>query len=267
MKMALMNNCFNLVKYFSSIKGEIKKKHAIDLIKTNNIIVTNSGKTIQIDSNTKDFLLKYLDCREKNMRRRIENLLTESESISICKNSNYSYGYTTVANTEHHNSSKSLISRVSNIAEKFAISKNLSVNTNPQNRCIWTCNSRIFVTSRNLDGAIPSTDNPKVIWEIKEYWGKTGGGSKMSDAVYECQLIGREIFDFSRYLRHHGTETRPIKHLVFIDGKDQWQSRISDLSRLIDLEFFGYIDKLFIGIEVEEEFQCYLEKVFSTSSP
>ena len=47
--------------------------------------------------------------------------------------------------------------------------------------------------ARRVDGACPGVVNPIAIWEIKEYWGKTKGGSKMSDAVYECHLVGREL--------------------------------------------------------------------------
>jgi hypothetical protein len=54
----------------------------------------------------------------------------------------------------------------------------------------------LHVSARNLDGAIPSLANPYLVWEIKEYWGKTKGGSKMSDAVYECHLVGLELRDF-----------------------------------------------------------------------
>ena len=55
-----------------------------------------------------------------------------------------------------------------------------------------------------------------MVWEIKEYWGKTKGGSKMSDAVYECALVGLELRDFEER-----TGAPRVQHVVFVDGKDQ----------------------------------------------
>ena len=36
-----------------------------------------------------------------------------------------------------------------------------------------------------FDGCIPSVDNPKVVCEIKEYYGTTTFGSRFADGVYE----------------------------------------------------------------------------------
>lgn len=69
----------------------------------------------------------------------------------------------------------------------------------------------------------------------------------MSDAVYECHLVGLEIRMF---------ESRsgiPIEHIVFVDGKEQWNCRKSDLLRFIDLHQQGLIDHLIIGREVESD--------------
>jgi hypothetical protein len=45
---------------------------------------------------------------------------------------------------------------------------------------------------------------------------------------------------------------------VFIDGKVQWSFRKSDLYRFIDLLNQGIIDLLFIGKEVESEWESTL---------
>lgn len=103
--------------------------------------------------------------------------------------------------------------------------------------------------------AIPALRDPYIVWEIKEYWGKTGGGSKMSDAVYECHLVGREIRDYEKKSVHK------ITHVVFIDGKDKWNSRKSDLARFIDLHNQGVIDYLFIGKTIETEWEKVLHQV------
>src|SRR5690606_8813900 len=72
----------------------------------------------------------------------------------------------------------------------------IDVDTNPQNRATIISDSHIWVSPRRLDGAIPGLLNPVALWEIKEYWGKTKGGSKMSDAIYEIQLVGAELRAF-----------------------------------------------------------------------
>ncbi len=96
-----------------------------------------------------------------------------------------------------------------------------------------------------------------MIWEIKEYWGKTSGGSKMSDAVYECALVGRELREFEE---RSGASRTP--HVAFVDGKNQWASRKSDLKRFIDLFHQGIVDHLLIGCDVETEWGKLLRSVF-----
>lgn len=49
------------------------------------------------------------------------------------------------------------------------------------------------IMSRRFDGAFPSTINPILIWEIKEYYYTTTFGSRIADGVYETQLDGYEI--------------------------------------------------------------------------
>ena len=119
------------------------------------------------------------------------------------------------------------------------------MNLDPQRRAVWLSGSSLHASARNLDGAIPSLENPTAIWEIKEYWGKTKGGSKMSDAVYECHLVGLELRTFE------ATSGLSVDHIVFVDGKVQWGYRKSDLLRFIDLHQQGLIDHLIVGLEVE----------------
>ncbi len=123
---------------------------------------------------------------------------------------------------------------------------------------MWFKERDLYVTARNLDGAIPCLVNPFVVWEIKEYWGKTKGGSKMSDAVYECLLVGRELRE---YEDKHGSK---IYHVVFVDGKEQWDHRISDFIRFIDLYNQGIIDALMVGKEVESKWGNILNNILST---
>ncbi len=149
----------------------------------------------------------------------------------------------------YYQSSKSLIAAVAAVARIVCDLKGIPFVDNPQRRCAWLVNNHLHVTARILDGAVPALANPTVVWEIKEYWGKTKGGSKMSDAVYECNLVGREIREFEE---RSGTK---IIHVVFVDGKEQWSHRKSDMRRFIDLFHQGLIDHLFVGREVETDWR------------
>jgi hypothetical protein len=55
----------------------------------------------------------------------------------------------------------------------------------------------------------------------------------------------------------------PIDHIVFVDGKEQWNSRKSDLLRFIDLHQQGLIDHLIIGREVETDWPILAKTVAS----
>jgi len=78
----------------------------------------------------------------------------------------------------------------------------------------------------------------------------------MSDAVYECNLVGRELRDFEERSHH-----KRIIHVAFVDGKQQWAARQSDLRRMIDLFHQGLVDHLFIGKEVETEWSRTLRSM------
>lgn len=64
---------------------------------------------------------------------------------------------------------------------------------------IWDKDGYIIgASSRRFDGAYPSIQNPRLVWEIKEYYYATTFGSRVADGVYETQLDGfefKELFD------------------------------------------------------------------------
>jgi len=63
-----------------------------------------------------------------------------------------------------------------------------------QNLTILTWDGNLEeIFSRRFDGALPSTENPKAVWEIKEYYGTTTFGSRVSGGVYETLLDGYEV--------------------------------------------------------------------------
>jgi hypothetical protein len=147
---------------------------------------------------------------------------------------------------------KAMVLTATRLAEAACEELGVTIEPNPQRRCVWVAKEQLHVTARNLDGAIPGLVDPFLVWEIKEYWGTTSGGSKMSDAVYECALVGRELRDFEKRTKLH------VDHAVLLDGKAQWTSRKSDLLRFYDLFHQGLIDILIVGREIETEWQPFV---------
>ncbi|MFJ2905445.1 hypothetical protein [Streptomyces sp. NPDC087212] len=147
----------------------------------------------------------------------------------------------------YHKSSKALVNTVDAVVYRECRGAEVTVNTNPQSRAVLISDQHIWVSPRRLDGAIPDLLNPIAIWEIKEYWGKTGGGSKMSDAIYELHLVGLELRLFEDEFGVH------VNHYAIIDGRDQWNSRKADLRRAVDLLYSGLLDELVVGREVLTE--------------
>jgi hypothetical protein len=195
---------------------------------------------------------RYLDGQEADLQAANAALRDEASAIAFAKSMEAQIRVIATQSADHHQSSAAMVAAVSYIAEKVCKAKRLGCDTDPQRRCVWLAEKQLHVTARNLDGAAPALLFPKVIWEIKEYWGKTKGGSKMSDAVYECHLVGRELREFED---RTGTS---VSHVAFLDGREQWSHRQSDLRRFIDLFHQGIIDNLIIGKEVETDWEPLL---------
>lgn len=203
----------------------------------------------------------YLSERERDFESATNLLRTEEEAKHFSETLEAEILETNTKNKSHHQSSKAIVAAVSSIAEDHCSEQGMNVVVTPSRRCVWLSENCLHVTARNLDGAIPSLDSPQMIWEIKEYWGKTKGGSKMSDAVYECALVGRELREFEER-----ANLTWVPHIVFIDGQHQWSYRRSDLKRFIDLFHQGLIDHLIIGREVETEWKDLLQHYFPLQS-
>jgi hypothetical protein len=212
---------------------------------------------LPVASSHVDLFFEYLDERERDLQTATDLLRTEEVALAFCGQIGVEVTKTRTRSQDHHQSSKAMVAAVSYIAGEHCRSRGLGINIAPTRRCVWLEGNQLHVTARNLDGAIPSLESPKAIWEIKEYWGKTKGGSKMSDAVYECALVGLELREFEER-----TDAPPVLHVVFLDGQEQWSHRQSDLRRFIDLFHQGIIDHLFIGRDVEKEWKELLHSHF-----
>ena len=111
---------------------------------------------------------------------------------------------------------------------------------------VWDDNGRIIgASSRRFDGAYPSIESPKLVWEIKEYYYATTFGSRVADGVYETQLDG---FEFKELYDRTG---RKVYHVLFIDAyRTWWVQGKSYLYRLVDAMNSGVVDEVIVGREV-----------------
>lgn len=213
--------------------------------------------SVPLTKETIDLFFQYLIYSEQQYQTFKASLRSEAEALSFCKTLNIKVEKTVTKSQEHHQSPKALVAAVTQLSSEIAAKFGFSIDIDPQHRCVWFNARDLHVTARNLDGAIPCLVNPLVVWEIKEYWGKTKGGSKMSDTVYECLLVGRELRE---YETRHGSK---IYHIVFIDGKEQWGHRVSDFVRLIDLYNQGIIDELVVGRDIEQRWSKVLHQILT----
>jgi hypothetical protein len=218
-------------------------------------IALAAGQTLPVSADMQRHLSHYLLFAERQMEIATNALRSEHEALQECQRLGLQVTQTRTRSADHHQSSKALVAQVSHLAARHCDEAGLAFDVNPQRRAVWLEHGVTHVSARNLDGVVPSLFNPKLIWEIKEYWGVTSGGSKMSDAVYECQLVGSELRNYELVSRGR------VTHVVFLDGKDQWGTRRSDLVRFVDLASQGLIDRLVIGKQVATEWPEILAQV------
>lgn len=248
---------WDLVRYCVSLRSpKARAEWRSQLERTRTMQINDAGR-FPIEPESVQLFFDYLQARERAFQEACGLLRTEAEALAFCTAQGTAVGKTTTRSQEHHQSSKALVAAVSSIAARVCHRHGIGSDLDPSTRCVWCAQNGLHVTARNLDGAVPSLANPTIVWEIKEYWGKTKGGSKMSDALYECNLVGRELREFEE-----GAGIS-VTHVVFMDGKEQWGSRESDLKRFVDLYHQGVIDHLFIGREVETEWEPTLDRLLS----
>lgn len=245
---------WEIVRFYCSLRGNEQKEFLADL-KTKKGADSKWWSLLALNDSVAEDIVSYINERSRLQTYALQCLRTEEEAQNFCTKSEVEWKVTKTKSKDHHQSSKALIATVSSIAELVCGKHKVTLDPNPQRRCVWYIDNKLHITARNLDGAIPALKDPFIVWEIKEYWGKTKGGSKMSDAVYECHLVGREIRDYEERSGHK------ISHIVFLDGKEQWNARKSDLARFIDLHNQGLIDYLFIGKTIETEWKATLEQL------
>jgi len=252
---------WELVRYYLSITTNEEREAFVNTLKGESAAKVGKVK-LQLEGEVASQLVEYLDFRRTLWDAGDKLLRTEDEAKAYCKKKFNELPKTTqTKNQEHHQSSKAMVLTTTRLAEAVCKEFGVPIEPNPQRRCVWVADQQLHVTARNLDGAIPSLVDPFLVWEIKEYWGTTSGGSKMSDAVYESALVGRELRDFEKRAKLH------VEHAVLLDGKAQWTSRKSDLLRFYDLYHQGLIDMLIVGREVETVWQPFVKSVIEKHGP
>ncbi len=247
---------WDYVRFYSVVRGQRKelREQWVDNMKTGTFEIV-PGQNISIDPADSRLFFDYLNYREKQFNVAFGLLRTEEEALSFCEQMKVEVAKNVTQLAGYYQSSKALIAAVTSIATIVCQKKGTQLVPSPQRRCAWLTENNLHVTARNLDGAIPTLANPSIVWEIKEYWGKTSGGSKMSDALYECNLVGRELREYEERTK------RSITHIVFLDGREQWEQRKSDLRRFLDIYHQGLIDYLFVGKDVETQWETTLDSL------
>ncbi len=250
---------WDYVRFYTSFRKGTKQRDQWLAKLKESVFEVEPGTNLIVPPEDMRLFLQYLEVREAKFEEAFARLRSKDEALAYCDGLKMEVRMTRTKLEGWTDSPKAMIAAVTNIAKLVCEKKGISLVHDPQRRCVWLRDNNLHVSVRNLDGAVPALYRPKVVWEIKEYWGGgegKAGGSKMSDAVYECNLVGRELREFEDRTSHPR-----IEHIVFIDGKNQWGARDSDLKRMIDLFNQGIVDHLFIGNEVENEWQTLLESL------
>ena len=257
-KLGWKHPLWDIVRYYLSLRGTKLPTAFRETLSQEKKVLVAGQTEFPIAPEVCGLFAEYIEYRAAQFSTTFAKLRTESEALAHCPKLGASVSKTKTKQ-DHHQSSSALVASVSAIAKSVCDELSEELDTKPQTRCVWCLNSGLHVSVRNLDGAVPGLFNPKVIWEIKEYWGKTSGGSKMSDAVYECHLVGLEVRNFEESAKCK------ILHVAFVDGKEQWTARKSDLSRFLDLLNQGLIDHLFVGKDIETDWKPSLTQMLKKS--
>jgi hypothetical protein len=248
---------WDMLRFYSVVRAQGKNIAAgwREKLERSAVLEVDDRNSFPVEREHVRLFCRYLDGQETDLQAANAALRDEASAIAFAKSVKAKIRVIATQSADHHQSSAATVAAVSFLAEKVCKAKGLTCDIAPQRRCVWLVDNQLHVTARNLDGAAPALLFPTAIWEIKEYWGKTKGGSKMSDAVYECHLVGRELREFEE------RTNAKVAHVVFVDGRVQWGHRQSDLRRFIDLFHQGIINHLLIGREVETDWEPLLDSL------
>lgn len=238
--------------------------HSLDAI---SYILTENG--LNCDRKMIELVKEYLDYRADVLNNFVEpNLMMAGEASEVyleLKDSlfdEFGYDYSSAMNKQKKDKKQPAyytgIVDILTYSTLFEITGEAEFDSDPK-KLVYTTNSENELTavlSRRFDGAYPSLINPRIIWEIKEYYYTTTFGSRISDGVYETQLDGFEINQLEKVL------SRPIYHVFFTDAHYTWWIKgRSYLCRLMDALHMGLLDELIIGREVVDRWPAVLREI------
>ena len=229
------------------IKGLLKELQDLNIIckRDDEWKLTDLGREIKT----------YLEERERQVNLALSNLRSLEEVAEDLAKKGIRY---VTRKTKSGYFRSPLASEIEEVVKSVCTAKKIAYLSNPPNvsrPIIRIPNKGVYPLMRQLDILIPGMENPRVVIEVKEFWGEKEGGSKMSNAVYETYCVARELKDLEEMF------DLKIYHYVVTDGKEQWSKRRSDLVKLIDLLNRGLIDGLLVGRSARNELKEELENV------
>lgn len=228
------------------------------------------NNNVQMDKMTIKQVVKYSQMRAELLNEFVENRLMTAEKASQLYNdwqslhrmNNYLCKLPMNKQKGEKRQVAYFTALINIIAEKTireitGKTNELGFDDDPRGLAYSIDNGKIIgASSRRFDGAYPSITNPKIVWEIKEYYYATTFGSRIADAVYETQLDG---YEFDELYRRTG---RKVYHVLFIDAyKTWWEDGKSYLCRLIDALNSGVVDEIIVGEEVLTRWEQLLKEI------
>lgn len=217
-------------------------------------------ENIKIDTTYLDAIVSYSKKRADALNYNVKNLLMDApEAEGLFLRVSEELSFLDLKCKRPMNKQSGAMKRpnyftclVNMLAEKALLdnglnSEGLGFDDDPRRLCfVVDSNGKLLGTSsRRFDGAFPTTANPAIVWEIKEYYYTTTFGSRISDGVFETQLDGQE---FKELFNRTGIK---VIHVFFIDSYNTWWNMgKSYLCRIVDALNDGLCDEVIFGKEI-----------------
>jgi hypothetical protein len=160
------NPVWELIRYYLSIGSGTERESFAEALKTESVAKVGKVK-LKLESDVATPLIDYLEFRNSLWDAGDKLLRSEDEAKAYCQMKFKELPKTTqTQNREHHQSSKAMVLTATRLAEAVCEELGVTIEPNPQRRCVWVAKEQLHVTARNLDGAIPGLVDPFLVWEI-----------------------------------------------------------------------------------------------------
>jgi hypothetical protein len=121
------------------------------------------GTNLSVPSDEMRRFLQYIEERRANYEAAASMLRTKEEALDYCEKLKLVVTMTTTRIEEWQNSPNAMVAAVTNIAKLVCQEKSIGFVPKPHRRGVWLSEDNLHVSARNLDGAIPSLFEPKVL--------------------------------------------------------------------------------------------------------